>query len=86
MFYVDVLFIIYPMLVDIENCRYSFVCPNGTVFSQERLVGPKSINLYKLYLLHTYNHITFHGNPIQGDFSIYTAPRSLKCKVTKINV
>ena len=54
MFYVDVPFIIHPMLVDIENCRYSFVCPNGTVFSQERLVGPKSINLYKLKsFLHT---------------------------------
>ena len=48
MFYVDVFFTNHPMLVDIETCRYSFVCPNGTVFSQERLVGPKSINLYKL--------------------------------------
>ena len=46
-------------------------------------VPSPSINFY---ILHTYNHITFHGNPIQGDFSIYTAPRSLKCKVTKINV
>ena len=54
MFYVDVLFIIHPMLVDIENCRYSFVCPNGTVFSQERLVGPKSINLYNfISFIHT---------------------------------